>query len=306
MYIYRRETFLATRLSNASRSTTTFFRRGERKRSPSYSRRFLPFFVPLSLLAEFAYEKLASRDPFVAIVQKREIHSLLCFDRARKTAHSSRSTPLKRRKHESHGFLLVTLTRNFSTLTEEAGFRSNLIYRRIFVSFASLSLSFRFVYTRSSVYHLVDSSRTEVDNNFDGLISKADSGGATRTKGRRNFVARIPGLRGCVYSAPSLRAPPLLFFFLLFFLSLFLFFPRVLLAQVTRYIGGGTPLPGQKGPPRRRWRGGSVYTCSLLRTIETSFFSLALFLPRPPIDILSPVLSLSFSFRLGSRPYACI
>lgn len=145
------------------------------------------------------------------------------------------------------------------------------------------------------MYHLVDSSRTEVDNNFDGLISKADSGGATRTKGRRNFVARIPGLRGCVYSAPSLRAPPLLFFFLLFFLSLFLFFPRVLLAQVTRYIGGGTPLPGQKGPPRRRWRGGSVYTCSLLRTIETSFFSLALFLPRPPIDILSPVLSLSLS-----------
>lgn len=78
-------------------------------------------------------------------------------------------------------------------------------------------------------------------------------------------------------------------------------FSRVLLAQVTRYIGGGTPLLAKRDP---HGADGAVgpHTCSPLHDRDLAF-SLALFFPRPPIDILSPVLSVPTA---DSRPYACI
>lgn len=72
-----------------------------------------------SFLVEFAYEKVMARDPHQD-PKTHETHRSLSFDFRSRRGKRSRSTPLKRRKHESHASLLVTLTRNFSTLTEES------------------------------------------------------------------------------------------------------------------------------------------------------------------------------------------
>lgn len=97
-------------------------RRAEREkgargiRGDSYTPSFASFLI---LLVEFAYEKVMARDPHQD-PKTHETHRSLSFDFRSRRGKRSRSTPLKRRKHESHASLLVTLTRNFSTLTEES------------------------------------------------------------------------------------------------------------------------------------------------------------------------------------------
>lgn len=73
---------------------------------------------------------------------------------------------------------------------------------------------------------------------------------------------------GCVYSAPSLRATSFLFFLLSSFFFAFSAGPGNQIHR-RRHAGG---CPAKKGPPRRRWRGGSAYVLPRPRTIETSPF----------------------------------
>ena len=84
---------------------------------------------------------------------------------------------------------------------------------------------------------------------------------------------------GCVYSAPSLRATSFLlvsfsFFFLLLLSFAFSAGPGNQIHR-RRHAGG---CPAKKGPPRRRWRGGSSIRASPSARDRDLAFSLVLFL----------------------------